>query len=317
MNRSAKGFRLVSGILVLLNLVAIFLPITVCTRENYPTETWSALDYVTKVFSRTLPYDEAAGNEMTLLQMIWILGLMILPALLAVITSIWGIVGSARQIFSSILAFAVTGIYVGMIVNVPYLWPVNVENCVYSRGIACTLHLVFCILGCITAVIALLCTPRKAKARSAEIPQVNEIKQEQIQAKYNVILDEKQEQPQVQQSPQQTQIPQYIPGQPRGVMVGLTGIYAGAEIPFADGEYIKLGRLANNDLVFEGQAKVSRNHCRIKWNSSTGKFSFYDYSSNGTFVNGSEDCLPQNLEIEMVPGTVIAIGDENNTFRLE
>ena len=104
---------------------------------------------------------------------------------------------------------------------------------------------------------------------------------------------------------------------PRGVMVGLTGIYAGAEIPFADGEYIKLGRLANNDLVFEGQPKVSRNHCRIKWNSASKRFSFYDYSSNGTFVNGSEDCLPQNLEIEMLPGTVIAIGDENNTFRLE
>ena len=100
-------------------------------------------------------------------------------------------------------------------------------------------------------------------------------------------------------------------------MVGLTGIYAGAEISFRDGESIRLGRLPNNDLVFEGQDKVSRNHCYIKWNGGEQKFFIKDFSSNGTFVNGAEDCLPQNIEIEIPIGSVIAIGDEKNTFRLE
>ena len=110
-------------------------------------------------------------------------------------------------------------------------------------------------------------------------------------------------------------IPPYVPGHPKGVMVGLVGVYAGAEIPFKIGERIRLGRLANNDLVFEGQDKVSRNHCYIKWDGY--KFLIKDSSSNGVFVNGSEDCLPQNIEIEIPIGSVIAIGDENNTFRLE
>lgn len=307
MNRFAKGFRVISGIVVLLNLVAVFLPVTVCTQENYPTLSWTAFDYIKSIFERKLPYGEAIANEMTSRQMLWIAGLMLLPILLSVITCIWGIVGSARQIFSSILAFVVPGIYGGMIAKIPYLWPVDAGNCVYSRGIACTLHLVFGAVGCVTALVALILTPRKPKPHTASaIPQVDEIKQEQIQARYNVILDGEQE-----------QFPAYTPKQPRGVMVGLKGIYAGAEISFVNGEYIKLGRLADNHLVFEGQEKVSRNHCKIKWDSNTGKYTIVDYSSNGTFVNGAQDCLPQNLEIEMTPGTVIVLGDENNVFRLE
>lgn len=307
MNRFAKGFRVVSGIVMLLNLVAAFVPVTVCTQENYPTLSWTAFDYIKSIFDRKLPYGEAIANEMTSGQLLWIIGLMLLPILLSVITSIWGIVGSERQIFSCILALVVTGIYGGMIVRIPYLWPVDTGNCVYSRGAACTMHLVIGAVGCVTALVALILTPRKPKTRTASaIPKVNEIKQEQIQARYNVILEEEQD-----------QFPAYTSKQPRGVMVGLKGMYAGAEISLLNGEYIKLGRLADNHLVFEGQEKVSRNHCKIKWDSNTGKYTIVDYSSNGTFVNGSQDCLPQNLEIEMIPGTVIVLGDENNIFRLE
>lgn len=99
--------------------------------------------------------------------------------------------------------------------------------------------------------------------------------------------------------------------------MGLAGIYAGAEIPLAGGDWITLGRQTNNHLVFEGQAKVSRSHCKIRWDGSRKKYILCDYSTRGTFVNGSEECLPQNLELDIPPGTVIAIGDDTNTFRLE
>ena len=116
---------------------------------------------------------------------------------------------------------------------------------------------------------------------------------------------------------QAAMIPQYVQSPPRGVLVGLTGMYAGAEIPFQNGMSIRLGRLNNNDLIFEGQGMVSRNHCTIRWDGVSHTFIFKDTSSSGTYVNGSEDCLPQNIEIEIPVGSVIALGDESNTFRLE
>lgn len=119
------------------------------------------------------------------------------------------------------------------------------------------------------------------------------------------------------QTSEQNEIQEYVPGPPKGIMVGLTGIYAGAQIQFRDGESIRLGRHQSNDLVFEGQEKVSRNHCYIKWNGVEGKFYFKDNSSNGSFIQGMEDCLPQNIEIEIPIGSVILIGDESNSFRLE
>ena len=46
-------------------------------------------------------------------------------------------------------------------------------------------------------------------------------------------------------------------------------------------------------------------------------FYIKDYSSNGTFKNQSENCLPQNMEISLEVGTILDIGDEGNRFILE
>lgn len=312
MNRSAKGFRVLSGIFLLMNLVAFFLPVTRRIQENYATVNWSQMDYVKCMFQRCLPHGkESIVYSISTGQIIWILLLMVLPIIIVLVAGIWGIVGNSKQIVSGILSFVVLGMYVGMILSLQILWPETVSGQFYSRGMGCMILLVASGCSVISAVIAWIVTPRRVKAVQGGIPQVEEIKQQQIQAKYNIITDESiQEQ-------KETETVAYTPGSPRGVMVGLAGMYAGAEIPFVDGEYIKLGRLPDNDLVFEGQTKVSRNHCRIKWIAGQSKYVFCDYSSNGSFVDGSEDCLPQNLEIEMEPGTVVAIGDETNKFRLE
>lgn len=42
-----------------------------------------------------------------------------------------------------------------------------------------------------------------------------------------------------------------------------------------------------------------------------------DTSSNGSFTNGSQECLPQNMEICLKPGTILDFGSEENRFRLE
>ena len=49
----------------------------------------------------------------------------------------------------------------------------------------------------------------------------------------------------------------------------------------------------------------------------SGIFWAKDFSSSGSYINGSEDCLPQNIDTPLPPGTILDIGDENNRFRLE
>lgn len=111
----------------------------------------------------------------------------------------------------------------------------------------------------------------------------------------------------------------YVPGsEPRGVMVGLAGIYAGVEIPFQNGETIRIGRDAASNLIYDKRApRVSRHHCEITWNAQTRNYSIIDTSTNGTFKNGSEDCLPQNMRIVLEVGCTISLGSDDNVFRLE
>lgn len=118
---------------------------------------------------------------------------------------------------------------------------------------------------------------------------------------------------------QEQTIPPYTPGRaPRGVMVGLAGIYAGVEIPFAPGETIRVGRDSSSNLIFDKRApRVSRHHCEITWNAGSGNYSIVDTSTNGTFKNGSEDCLPQNMTIVLEVGCTLSLGSDDNVFRLE
>ncbi|MCI8502760.1 MAG: FHA domain-containing protein [Dorea sp.] len=307
MNRSAKGFRVVSSLFTLLNIAVFFLPVTRRVQENYAALSWQQSAYIKDMFGGGVPFGDGTTVGIEPLQMMCIICFMILPVILSVVAGIWGIVGNYRQMVSSILIYIILALYTGMYFSISAVWPDALDGQIYERGIACSLHLICSVCGALSATAALLCTPKKIEDVKVDIPQIREIKQQQIEAKYNIIME----------TSKKEEVPEYQPGKPRGVMVGLSGLYKGAEIPFTGGEYIKLGRQSDNHLVFEGQPNVSRSHCQIKWDVGRGKYLFRDYSSNGSFVNGSKDCLPQNLEIEMEPGTVVAIGDETNTFRLE
>lgn len=309
MNRFAKKFRIFSSLCMLLNLVALFVPVTRCIQENYPDITYHQLDYICNVPAKWFSFSPGNALELTDGQVGWILLFMVLPLVLSVVSGIWGIAGSQVQKISSILSAVVLLLNIGMAAGIGNLWPEAAEGQVYCRGMACTLLLVFSGCGTVFALASLIAAPKKVKVTETAIPQVEEIKQQQVEAKYNIMMEENQKE--IRKEDREPVQPEH------GVMVGLTGIYAGARIPLTDGEYILMGRQADSHLVFEGQAKVSRNHCRIKWDVARQKYIFRDYSSNGSFVNGSEDCLPQNLDLELAPGTTIAIGDETNSFRLE
>lgn len=134
-----------------------------------------------------------------------------------------------------------------------------------------------------------------------------------IQQESKVSL-QKPAQPQQPQQPQQSEQPQV---QEHGVLICLKGLYAGAEIPMNDGDEITLGRAETNNLVFATEPRISREHCKIRWDAQKQKYIFRDYSSSGSYIDGSEDCLPQNLDLEVACGSEIALGNQDNVFLLK
>ncbi len=113
-------------------------------------------------------------------------------------------------------------------------------------------------------------------------------------------------------------MPQTRLGEPKGIMRGLNGLYAGAEIDLKHGTII-IGRDANRaNLVYDDSCtKVSRKHCEMSYDVQAKLFVIVDTSSNGTFKNENPNCLPQNMRINLEPGSIIDIGDESNRFILE
>ena len=141
-----------------------------------------------------------------------------------------------------------------------------------------------------------------------------------------------QSQPQQMQGQSQPQQPWQVPQQPQpdapqnaeqpqvqehGVLIGLKGLYAGAEIPMNDGDEITFGRADTNNLIFATEPRISREHCKIRWDAKKEKYIFRDYSSSGSYINGSDDCLPQNLDLEVACGSEIALGNQDNVFLLK
>lgn len=320
MERYAKEFRSFSGFLILLNLAGFFLPLTERTQEGYTPLRWSQFDYIKALLGGALP---SAGENTIFVsgtQTVLILCCMVLPLILALAAGIWGIVGGPRQRVSSLLIFLVLILYLALYGFLDTLWPDAQFTQTYIKGIAC--QVCIAVSGCSGAfgILALISTPKKVKKVEKKIPQLQEIRQQQAEAKYSIMMEKAHQDSQKTKSvkePLEKENRPYVPGNPRGVMVGLSGVYAGAQIPMTDGEFIRLGRKNTNHLVFEGQIKVSRNHCKIKWDAADKKYIIYDYSNTGSFADGSHDCLPQSLYMPLEPGTVLAIGDDTNTFRLE
>lgn len=321
MERLAKNMRNLCGFLLVANIiVTLFVPITKRVQENYDTIRYTQLDYMRSMGNGALPKVADAGEiDIMPLQIMFIIFLMILPALIALSGGIYGIVGSSRQIFTSIASYVVFAMYIVLAVAIGVMWPESQNGEVYQRDIAYICHMFLAGAGTVTGIVALIVTPKKHVQPVMDIQGMHIFTDSKMaEPKYNIV-----QQPsdydieQTDAVTADTAVPEYVPGAARGVMVGLKGIYAGAEISFKNGETIKLGRLPDNDLIFHDQGRVSRNHCAIRWDADKKIYYFKDYSSNGSFVEGSDECLPQNIEIRLKPGTVVMIGSEANVFRLE
>ena len=109
----------------------------------------------------------------------------------------------------------------------------------------------------------------------------------------------------------QSAAPKYAPA-----LLGISGMYAGSNFPLTPDQPVILGRdSAMAQIVFsQGAQKISRRHCEVMFNSQTQQYRVTDFSSNGTYVNGSR--LPANSPVKLARGTEISLGDSNNIMKL-
>ena len=98
---------------------------------------------------------------------------------------------------------------------------------------------------------------------------------------------------------------------------GLSGMYAGQNIPMAANDDLVIGRDAAlaNIIVDQNADKVSRKHCVIRFDPARNAYTVTDHSTNGTFVDGGNR-LVANVPTPLARGTVIALGSRENRFRL-
>ena len=313
MERFAKKFRVTASICILLELAAAFLPFLKRVQENYPDVTWSQLNYIQGAFTAlTKGTEQKLPEVLTSGQAVWVLIFMLLPLLIAVTAGVWGVVGDHTQKVSLMLIFVVFVLDIVLLAMGGQLKAEAGDGQTYLQAYGGIVSLVISGAASLISIAAWIATPKTMKESAVSIPEVHEIKQQQIETKYNVMLDQQAPQSSTQS---QSSAPQQMPQ--HGVLVGLKGMYEGAQIPMTDGEEILLGRAEGNHLIFTGQKSVSRRHCKLKWVAAKQKYIIHDYSSSGTYLNGLDDCLPQNLDMELPCGTQIALGNRDNIFLLK
>lgn len=107
---------------------------------------------------------------------------------------------------------------------------------------------------------------------------------------------------------------------PAGAKTGVmctAGEYLGVTIPLEKStDVVIIGRDASCcNLVLSG-AKISRKHCEISYSTITNRYRVVDYSSNGTYIRGGSR-LEKDRATDLLPGTVIYLGNEMNSFCLK
>lgn len=101
----------------------------------------------------------------------------------------------------------------------------------------------------------------------------------------------------------------------RGKIIGLTGMYAGANIQIVNGETIVIGKDPARSNIILDDNYVSSVHCSIKYDAIADCYIVTDSSTNGTYTdNGKKLVKYQPTRINY--GCVLYIANKQNAFKL-
>lgn len=102
---------------------------------------------------------------------------------------------------------------------------------------------------------------------------------------------------------------------PKGKISGLTGMYAGTNIPMVHNDLIKIGKDPSRANIVIEEPHISGLHCSIKYDALNNCYIVTDCSSNGTYLQDGrrlDKHTPTNLPL----GSVIYITNRDNSFTL-
>lgn len=101
-----------------------------------------------------------------------------------------------------------------------------------------------------------------------------------------------------------------------GSLIGVNGTCAGYNFDLTSGEEIIIGKDAKVSMVVIDPAykEISRKHVGICYDIIRDQYRVVDYSSNGTWANGSK--LVPGQEVYLPHGTELKLANDKNTFRL-
>ena len=100
------------------------------------------------------------------------------------------------------------------------------------------------------------------------------------------------------------------------MIVGLVGTYAGRTFPVGSGLILGTDPTVCQVVLPAGRSGVSRNHCKITFDSSSRMFIIHDLgSTNGTFLENGQR-VPQGVPYAVHPGTKIYLANPSIFFEL-
>lgn len=103
-------------------------------------------------------------------------------------------------------------------------------------------------------------------------------------------------------------------GQRKGLLIGIRGEYAGAEVQMLNGEKIVIGRSREKANLILNNPKVSRKHCEVSYDAVEDKYVMVNCSLNGTFLSGGQ-LLEQGKRYHLPHGTIFRVNKEDE-FKL-
>jgi DNA-binding LytR/AlgR family response regulator len=100
-----------------------------------------------------------------------------------------------------------------------------------------------------------------------------------------------------------------------GALVCVKGAYIGAIVRIKPEQKILIGRDGSVADMVVNLPKVSRMHCAIIYHEDNNEYEVVDFSTNGTFVNGSRRLVQDDVYI-LNPGTTLSFGDTDTVYKL-
>lgn len=338
--------RMLGTFFLICNVVIFFLPELYIRQENYPEQVFSQFSFARDCFlSASANTEPRVSANMRILVFLFI----ILPLMASIVCGIAGFIERVSGRYIAVGTIVTGLLYFVHFLVADQIWPVRLNNAQsYDRGIGWWLLAVSMAGTLFTGIWQLVISGRKTVVEADIMPEeqeteqpvlaqnsaediIKEISGESRGAFYTPYADRaedytaSQTQTQLEVNMPLTAFPEQAVQEPgeqevnrsRGVMLGISGVFQGAEIAMKSGEAMNLGRDLSNDLVFQDAPHVSRSHCAIIWQAERQKYMIEDWSSNGCFINGALERLPKNVPVVLEPGTVVDIGDRTNRFRLE